>query len=255
MSALEEQQRMVLHVMGEVVKLRKDIKGLRCVCGAEGKIVEEGGELSGGYSVQEADAPAMEESDKGKALGKPALPVEAPSMQVRVCKGSCDSAASAVGGTSNQPWLSMAPDIHVQGGQWVPPMLATISGRVKKVAIKKAASSASGHTSGDSTVSTVLWESQANVGDWAGSDGDGEVEAASGAEATIWEEARSEGYKGSSEGYWEEFTARSDGSFEATRPAEAEGDGDGWCAATITVAAPVGHGMAGAAIFPGVADR
>ena len=78
------------------------------------------------------------------------------------------------------------------------------------------------------------------------------MEAAGGAEATIWEETGSEGYEGSSEGYLEEFTARSDGGFEATRPVKAEGDGDGWCAATITAAAPVG--MTGAAIVPGVAD-
>ena len=61
-------------------------------------------------------------------------------------------------------------------------MLAAISGRVKKAAIKKAVSSASVHTSG---ASTVLWESQADVDDQAGSDGNGEVEAAGGAAATI----------------------------------------------------------------------
>ena len=43
-----------------------------------------------------------------------------------------------------------------------------------------------------------------------------------------------------------EFSAaRSDGGFEATGPAEAEGDGDVWCAATVTAAAPAG--MAGTA--------
>jgi hypothetical protein len=78
------------------------------------------------------------------------------------------------------------------------------------------------------------------------------VEAAGEAAATIWEETGSEGYEGSSEGCWEEFTARSDGGFEATGPAEAEGNGDVWCAATVTAAAPAD--MAGAAIFPGAAD-
>ena len=39
----------------------------------------------------------------------------------------------------------------------------------------------------------------------------------------------SEGYEGSSEGSWEEFTARSDRGFEAIGPAEAEGNGDVWC--------------------------
>ena len=90
------------------------------------------------------------------------------------------------------------------------------------------------------------------MGDRAGSDGDGEVEAAGGAASTIWEETGSEGYGRSSEGCWEEFTARSDGGFEATGPAEAEGKGDVWCVATVTAAAPAD--MAGTAIFPGVAD-
>ena len=50
-----------------------------------------------------------------------------------------------------------------------------------------------------------------------------------------------------------EFSAaRSDGGFEATRPAEAEGDGDVWGADTITAAAPAD--TAGAANFPGGAD-
>ena len=40
------------------------------------------------------------------------------------------------------------------------------------------------------------------------------------------EETGSKGYEGSSEGCWEEFMARSDRSFEATRLAEAEGNGD-----------------------------
>ena len=58
-SALEEQQRMVLCVMGEMVKLGKAIEGSRRARGAEGKVVEEGSKFSGGYSVQEADAAAM----------------------------------------------------------------------------------------------------------------------------------------------------------------------------------------------------
>jgi len=64
-SALEEQQRMMLRVMGEMVRLGKVIEGSRHARGAEGKVVEEGGEFSGGHGVQEADASAMEESDKG----------------------------------------------------------------------------------------------------------------------------------------------------------------------------------------------
>ena len=51
-----------------------------------------------------------------------------------------------------------------------------------------------------------------------------------------------------------EFSAaRSIGGFEATGPAEAEGDGDWWHEATVTAAAPAG--TAGAAIFPGDADN
>ena len=51
-----------------------------------------------------------------------------------------------------------------------------------------------------------------------------------------------------------EFSAaRSSGGFEATGPAEAEGDGDVWCAAAVTAAAPAE--MAEAANFQGDADN
>ena len=136
-SALEEQQKMLLRVMGEVVKLRKAIEGSRRARSAEGKIAKEGSEFSGGYSLQETDAPMVEVSNKGKTLGKPTLPVEDPTMQVRVCAGSRDSAAGAVGGTPDRPRLSMAPGVHVRGGQWAPPTLAAISGRAGKVAVEK----------------------------------------------------------------------------------------------------------------------
>ena len=46
---------------------------------------------------------------------------------------------------------------------------------------------------------------------------------------------------------------RSDGGFEATGPAEAEGDGDVWCGTTATAAAPAG--TAGTAKIPGDADN
>ena len=139
---------MVLCMMGEVVKFRKAIKGSRCARGAEGKIVEEGGEFSGRYSVQETDASVVEESNEGKTLGKPVsqLPAEDPSVQVGVCAGSCDSAAGTVGGTPDRPWLSMAPGVHVRGGQWAPPTLAAISGRAGKVTVEKAIGGASVHT-------------------------------------------------------------------------------------------------------------
>ena len=45
-SALEEQQRVMLCVMGEMVKLGKAIEGSRRARGAEGKVVEEGGGFS-----------------------------------------------------------------------------------------------------------------------------------------------------------------------------------------------------------------
>ena len=64
---------MMLHVMSEMVRLRKVIEGSRCAHSAEGKVVEEGGELSGGYSVQGTDASVMEEDNKGKAQGMPRL--------------------------------------------------------------------------------------------------------------------------------------------------------------------------------------
>ena len=84
MSVLEEQQRMMLCVMGKMVKLRKAIEGSRWAHGAEGEVVKEGGGFSHRYSVQEVDAPMMRESDKGKAQGTSALLVGAPCMQVEV---------------------------------------------------------------------------------------------------------------------------------------------------------------------------
>ena len=59
----------------------------------------------------------------------------------------------------------------------------------------------------------------------------------------LWEEDYSSDGAGESfewesegcEGNLEEFSARSDGGFEATRPAAAGGDGDVWCAATVTI--------------------
>ena len=94
---------MMLRVMSGMVRLGKVIEGSRRARGAEGKVVEEGGEFSGGYGVQETDASAVKENDTGKALGKPASPEEAPCAQARVCDGGCDSAAGAVGNTRPAP--------------------------------------------------------------------------------------------------------------------------------------------------------
>ena len=116
MSALEQQQGMMLCMMSEVVKLRKAIDSLRRARGAEGKIVAEGSKLSGRYSVQDTEASAMMEDDKDKALGKPVSSVEAPSVQAEACDGGCDSAVGAVGGTPDQPQLSMTLNVHVHGG-------------------------------------------------------------------------------------------------------------------------------------------
>ena len=191
----------------------------------------------------------------------------------------------------------------------MPPTLAAIAGRLAEAADVKVVGGASVHTDEVGTVSTVLWESGADVDDRAGSGGDGSMAAASGAAATagsmqvaeeaieeldlraatgcgvlptdggvwrqleqelecarsgqaeqvlpgqgcFWEEIDGDGSERSLEGSLEEFTARSDGGFAATGPAEAEGDGDGWCATTITAAAPAG--TAGAANFPGDADN
>ena len=65
-------------------------------------------------------------------------------------------------------------------------MLAAISERVETAAdVKKAVGGASVHTDDAGTVSTVLWESRADVDDRAGSDGDGKVDAAGEAVATV----------------------------------------------------------------------
>ena len=65
-------------------------------------------------------------------------------------------------------------------------MMAAINKKIKKAAaFKKAIGKASVSPDGVSTVSTVLWESWANVDDWAGSDDDGRVDTAGGAAATV----------------------------------------------------------------------
>ena len=97
-----------------MVRLGKAIEGSGRARGAEGKVVEEGGEFSGEHGVQKADASAMEESGMGKVLGKPSSPAEAPSVQAGACEGSCDSAADAVGGTPDQFRLSTASDAHIR---------------------------------------------------------------------------------------------------------------------------------------------
>jgi hypothetical protein len=71
-SALEEQQRMMLRVMSEMLRLGKVIEESGRARGAGGKDVEEGDESSGRHGVQKAGASAVKKSDKGKAQGKPA---------------------------------------------------------------------------------------------------------------------------------------------------------------------------------------
>ena len=185
-SALEEQQKMPLRVMGEVVKLGKAIEGSRRARGAEGKVVKEGGEISGGYGVQEADASAMRESDEGKAQGTPTSPAEAPCVRAEVRDGGCGSAAGAVGGIPDQPRPSTVAGVHVRRSTWVHPMMAAVNEKIKKAAaFERAIGKAAMSSDGASTVSTVLWESRADVYDRAGSDDDGKVKAAGGAAAAV----------------------------------------------------------------------
>ena len=66
----------------------------------------------------------------------------------------------------------------------MPPTLAAIAGRLAEAADVKAASGASVHTDEVGMVSTMLWESGADVDDWAGPRGDGSMVAARGAVAT-----------------------------------------------------------------------
>ena len=87
---------MMLRVMSEVVKLGKAIEGSRRARGAEGKVVEEGGEFSGGYGVQEADAPTVEESDKGKTLGTCAGVSPRRLRRIQACRRESAQVAVAV---------------------------------------------------------------------------------------------------------------------------------------------------------------
>jgi hypothetical protein len=65
-------------------------------------------------------------------------------------------------------------------------MMAAVNEKIKKAAaFERAISKAAMSADGGSTVSTVLWESRADADDRAGSNGDGRVDAASGAAATI----------------------------------------------------------------------
>ena len=68
----------------------------------------------------------------------------------------------------------------------MPPTLAAISDRLKTAAdVEEDVGSASVHTDDAGTVSTVLLGSRADVDDRAGSKGDGKVDAAGGAAATV----------------------------------------------------------------------
>ena len=69
----------------------------------------------------------------------------------------------------------------------------------------------------------------------------GQAEQVLPGQGCFWEEIEGEGSDGSSEGSLEEFAAWSNGGFEATGPAEANGKGDVWHVATITAADPAGR--------------
>ena len=160
MSALEEQQKMMLRVMSEMLRLRKVIEESGCARGAGGKVIEEGGESSGRHSVQKMGASTVKKSDKGKGQGKPVSLVEAPSMQAGVCDGGCGSAVGAVGGIPGQPQPSTVTGVHVRRSMWVHPMMAAVNEKIKKAAaFERAISKAAMSSNSASTVSTVLWES------------------------------------------------------------------------------------------------
>ena len=163
-------------MLPQFLRLGKVIEESGRVRGAGGKVVEEDSESSGRHGVQKADASAVKKSDKGKAQGKPASLVEAPSMQMGVCDGGFDGAVGAVGGIPDQPRPSTVAGIHVRKSTWVHPMMAAVNEKIKKAAaFERATGKATVSSDGASTVSTVLWESRADVDDRAGSDDDGKV--------------------------------------------------------------------------------
>ena len=69
----------------------------------------------------------------------------------------------------------------------------------------------------------------------------GQAEQVLPGQGCFWEEIEGEGSDGSSEGSLEGFMAQSNGSFEATGPAEADGNSDVWCVAMITAVDPAGR--------------
>ena len=148
--------------MDKMVTVATIVEESRCAHQVEGKAVKEGGAVSGGHGVQEADASEVEGDGMGNALGTPASPAEAPNVQAEACEGSCDSAAGAVGGTPDQPRLSAAAGVHIQEGCSAAPVVAAVKrGRRKKTAAEKAVGGGDGSVTTDdgSTESTVLLES------------------------------------------------------------------------------------------------
>ena len=188
MGALEMQQDITLCMMNEMVKVATIIKGSGRMQRVEEKVAEEIGAVSGGHSVQEADASEVEGDGMGNASGKPASPAGAPSMQAGACGGSCGSAAGAVGGTSDQSRLSAAPDVHVREGCSAAPVVAA----AKKMR-RRAAAAAKTLDGGDRSVTTdggitdsaVLLESWADVDARDESGDDMRVGAAGGAESVV----------------------------------------------------------------------
>ena len=130
----------------------------------------------------------MEGNGTGSTLGKPMLSVEAPSMQAGACDGSCDNAAGAVSETPDQPWLSVAADVHIQGGCSAAPVAAAVKKRRQwKTAARKAVRVGDSLMSTDSgsTDLTVLLESRSDVDDRTESTEDVQMDAASGAESAV----------------------------------------------------------------------
>ena len=109
------------------------------------------------------------------------------------------------------------------------PMMAAVNKKIKKAAaFERAIGKAAMSSDGASTVSTVLWESRADVDDRAGSDDDGKVEAAGGAAATVGSmQVEEEAIEATDlRGAAGCGALPTDGGVWS---AEAEGDGDVWC--------------------------
>ena len=79
--------------------------------------------------MQVTEASAVEGDGTGSTLGKPMSSAEAPSVQAGACNGSCSSASGVVGGTPDQPRLSVAAGVHIRQGCSAAPVVAAVKKR------------------------------------------------------------------------------------------------------------------------------